>query len=316
MKTPLLIALLCSALALQTRAESKFTGSFSAAQNTSLNLLAGAISLTADDGQVSFDCMLLSYIPTANIEAWLTAGPRKLHISLGAGTQGTWPLQEFFWPGLGAYFGNQGGIDPGFGIPPTAEGTRFTGTFTAPPNLEHLLLATGGIVHLQIHGAVGGMQDPLLSATLENVTPIRFTALCIGRKEIPPTTSPHRADVQFTLTGNILAYTFTADPGFTWALAGIYGPGTQHSKAPELVAQLDASFGVFAFNPGQPTAPSGITYSGSVNLTDQQATDLKRGLCYVNFLTAQPPKGEIRGQILYVPAPHNKRPNEPWRWRE
>jgi hypothetical protein len=210
----------------------------------------------------------------------------------------------------------QGGIDPGFGIPPTAEGTSFTGTFTAPPNLEHLLLATGGTVHLQIHGVVGGMQDPLLSATLQNVTPIHFTALCTGRTEIPPNTSPHRAGAQFTLTGNILAYTFTADPGFTWALAGIYGPGTQHPKTTELFAQLDTSFGVIIVIPGQPTAPSGITYSGSVNLTDQQATDLKRGLCYVNFLTAQHPKGEIRGQILYVPAPHNKRPNEPWRWRE
>jgi hypothetical protein len=313
MKTSLLIILLCSAIALQTRAESTFTGSFFAIQNTSL--IAGDISLTVDEGQVSFKCMLLSYIPTTNIEAFLTTGPKELPVSLGVGTQGTWPLQEFLWPGSGSAPFNQGGIDPGSVIPPTADGTSFAGTFPAPRHLEHLLLARGGTVYLQIHGAVEGMQDPILSATLLNVTPIHFSALCTGREEIPPNTSRHRATAQFTLTKNIftqnvLAYTYTTDPGFAWSLAGIYGPAAQHSKALELFAQFDTSFGVIAFNPGQPTAPSGIIYSGTVSLTDEQATDLKRGLCYLNFLTTRYPKGEIRGQIRCVPAPQEKRPNE------
>ena len=129
--------------------------------------------------------------------------------------------------------------------------------------------------------------------------------------EIPPNTSPHRAEVQFTLTGNYLAYTLTADPGFTWALAGIYIVRRPTARTPELVAQLDTSLRPIAVNLGEPTAPSGVTYSGAVILTGQQATDLQRGLCYVNFLTTRHPKGEIRGQILYVPAPHNKRPSEP-----
>ncbi|MEI6392920.1 MAG: CHRD domain-containing protein [Verrucomicrobiota bacterium] len=34
----------------------------------------------------------------------------------------------------------------------------------------------------------------------------------------------------------------------------------------------------------------------------EQATDLKRGLLYVSFLTAPHPKGEIRGQIQRVPG--------------
>jgi len=312
MKTSLLIALLCSTFTLETRAESTFAGSFCAPPNPNPNLILPVvdIALTMDDGQVSFKCMLLSYTPTTNIVAWLAIGPKQLPIELGPGTESTWPLQEFLWP-VSPTPGSQGGIDPGFEIPPTAEGTCFTGTFTAPPNLEHLLLTKGGTIYLHLSGTVAGLQDPLLSATLQDITPIHFTALCTGRAEIPPNTSPHHAEVQFTLTGNYLAYTLTADPGFTWALAGIYGPAFHRSNSPELVAQLDTSLGPIAVNLGEPTAPSGVTYSGTVILTGQQATDLQRGLCYVNFLTTRHPKGEIRGQILYVPAPHNKRPSEP-----
>jgi hypothetical protein len=293
-------------MARQADAQSTFAGSFSVARDTNLFLPVGDIALTVDDGQVSFKCMLLSYTPTTNIVAWLAVGPKQLPIELGRGTEGTWPLQEFLWPVAPAP-GSQGGIDPGFGIPPTAEGTCFTGTFTAPPNLEHLLLTKGGTVYLHLSGTVAGLQGPLLSATLQDITPIHFTALCTGRAEIPPNTSPHRATAEFTRTGNILAYTLTADPGFAWTLAGIYGPASHRSNSPELVAQLDTSLGAIAVNLGEPTAPSGVTYSSTVTLTDQQATNLKRGLCYLNFLTTWYPKGEIRGQIQCVPpVPHEE----------
>jgi hypothetical protein len=312
LRLTLLLSLLCFGIVRQTNAQSTFAGSFCAPPNPNPNLIlpVGDIALTLDDGQVSFKCMLLSYMPTTNIVAWLAVGPKQLPIELGTGTEGTWPLQEFLWP-VSPAPGSQGGIDPGFGIPPTAEGTCFTGTFTAPPNLEHLLLARGGTVYLQIHGTVAGMQNPLLSATLQNVTPIHCSALCTGRAEIPPNTSPHRATAEFTLTGNILAYTLTADPGFAWTLVGIYGPATRHSKATELVAQLPTAFGVIIFNPAQPTAPSSVIYSGAVNLTDQQAADLKRGLLDLNFLTTRYPRGEIRGPIQRVPAPHLNRSGEP-----
>jgi hypothetical protein len=304
------LTLLCLAITRETNAESILAGSFAPAQNTAI--LAGGIALTVDEGQVGFKCTLFSYVPATNIQAWLAVGQKELPIDLGIGTRGTWPLQEFFSPVPVAAPGIQTGIDPGFAIPPSSEGTRFIGTFTAPPNLEHLLLAKGGTVYLQVHGTVATLQDPVLSATLQNSTPpvpSHFTALCSGRAEVPSNTSPYHATVQFSLTENSLAYTLTTDAGFAWTSAGIYGPAAQHSNSSKLVAQLDTSLGVFAANPGQTTPASGVTYSGTVTLTDQQAADLKRGLLYVNFLTARYPKGEIRGQILVVGPVHDRRPH-------
>jgi hypothetical protein len=239
---------------------------------------------------------------------------KEIPIDLGTGTNGTWPLQEFFWPVAGEQPGTQTGIDPGFAIPPSSEGTRFTGTFTAFQGLERLLLTQGGAVYLQVNGTVATLQNPLLLAPLKNITPptpIHFTALCSGQAEIPPNRSPYHATAEFGLTANDLAYTLTADAGLAWTLAGIYGPATQHFNSPQLVAQLDTSLGVFAASPGQTAPATGVTYSGTVTLTDQQATDLKRGLLYVNLLTTRYPNGEIRGQIQLVPAPHNSRADQP-----
>lgn len=302
------LTLLSLAMTRTINAQSTFGGSLTPTGNTSI--IAGGIVLTVDVGQAGFKCTLFSYIPTTNIQTWLAVGQKDLPIDLGIGTQGTWPLQEFFWPVPGAQSGTPTGIDPGFAIPPSSEGTRFIGTFTAPPSLEHLLLAKGGTVYLQVHGTVATLQDPLLQATLQNITPpvpVHFTALCSGRAEIPSNTSSHHATAQFSLTGNNLAYTLTADADFAWTTAGIYGPAAQHSNSSKLVAQLDTSLGVFAANPGQTTPASGVTYSGTVTLTDQQAADLKRGLLCVNFLTVRYPKGEIRGQILAVGPVHDSR---------
>ena len=302
------LTLLSLAMTRTINAQSTFGGSLTPTGNTSI--IAGGIVLRVDVGQAGFKCMLFSYIPTTNIQAWLTVGQKDLPIDLGIGTQGTWPLQEFFWPVPGAQSGPPTGIDPGFAIPPSSEGTRFTGTFIAPPNLEHLVLAKGGTVCLQIHGTVATLQDPLLSATLQNITlpaSIHFAAPCSGRAEVPSNTSPYHATAQFSLTGNNLAYTLTADAGFAWTSVGIYGPVAQHSNSSRLVAQLDTSLGVFAATPGQTTPSSGVAYSGNVTLTDQQAADLKRGLLYLNFLTVHYPNGEIRGQILELGPVHDSR---------
>jgi hypothetical protein len=108
-----------------------------------------------DEGQAGFKCTLFSYIPTTNIQAWLAVGHKELPIALGIGTHGTWPLQEFLWPVPWAQPGTPTGIDPGFAIPPSSEGTRFVATFTAPPNLEHLLLA-----NLQVPAAPPHSRNP------------------------------------------------------------------------------------------------------------------------------------------------------------
>src|ERR1035438_741303 len=106
-------------------------------------------------------------------------------------TCGFFLIQE----GLRADLSLPTGIDPGFGIPQPFmfDGTRFAGSFTTHPDLEHSLLAKGGTVLLQIHGTVNSLQDPLFSAPLQQVTipiPIPFTATFSGANERPPNRSP------------------------------------------------------------------------------------------------------------------------------
>ena len=223
-------------------------------------------------------------------------------LPFGTGTPGNWPLQEFFWPvPAPAPCGSIVGIDPGFEIPPVSGGTRFTGSFTTHPDLEHTLLAKGGTVLLQVHGTVGSLQDPLFSATLQHVTtpiPIPFTATLSGANERPPNRSPFRGSGTFTLTGNCLGYSLTVPTNFAWTSVGILGPAGPHSTSTNLAAVLGPLLGVLL--PGA----SQVSYSGEVPLTDEAVGELKRGRLYVNFATAQYPQGEIRGQILPVGPVH------------
>src|ERR1039457_4567444 len=80
LRLTLLLSLLCFGIVRQTNAQSTFAGSFCAPPNPNPNLIlpVGDIALTLDDGQVSFKCMLLSYMPTTNIVAWLAVGPKQL----------------------------------------------------------------------------------------------------------------------------------------------------------------------------------------------------------------------------------------------
>lgn len=168
MKALHLIPLLFLTLTLPVCAEHTFAGAFGGGPFPVPHpgIAAGSILLTVDEGQASFQCTLFSYIPVTNLQAWLKVGHRRVPVDLGTGVQGTWPLSEFLWPVPGVPPAGQGGVDPGFGIPPTAEGTRFTGSFTAFHGLEHAMLLSGATVYLQVHGAASGLQDPLLSATL------------------------------------------------------------------------------------------------------------------------------------------------------
>jgi hypothetical protein len=229
----------------------------------------------------------------------------QIPIPLGTGAAGTWAIEEFLAVGPGGTALPPTGIDPGFGVPPRANGIRFTGSFEAHRDLEHLLLSKGGTVLLQVHGIVAGFSNPALTAPLVNVTPatpIGFSASFNGSNEVPATRSPCQGTGSFTLTGGLLAYNLTLDPAFKWTAAAIYGPAGPRANSSNLIAPLDTSLGVMAVTLGsglaQQAAPSLITYSGTVPLTQDQGDQLKRGELYVNFLTVRHPKGELRGQIL------------------
>jgi hypothetical protein len=308
MKARYLILFLLLALALSVRAEHTFAGSFVTPPGPIQDgsLLAGSILLTVDKGEASYTCTLFSYIPMTGLQAWLTVGHKKVPIDLGAGLQGTWPLQEFLWPVPGVF--TPGGIDPGFGIPPTADGTRFTGSFSVFPDLEQAMLAKGARIWLQVHGAVAGLQDPLLWATLQDVTPVEFTANFSGRNEVPPNNSRYHGTGTFTLIGNYLTYGVAIDAGLAWTSAAVFGPASPRSNSRNLVAEMDTSPGVVSvpLSP-RPSIATQVSYSGVLNLTDAQADQLKHGELYVNFFTARYPRGEIRGQILPVPPNTHRR---------
>ena len=218
---------------------------------------------------------------------------------------GSWPLGEFLGPVPGispipAPCGLLPGIDPGFGIPPYFDGTRFTGSFTAFPGLEHLLLARSGTLYLQVHGTVNSLQYPLFSASLVHLTTpstLQLAASFSGANEVPANPSPYRGSGTFGLTGNCLSYSLAVDLGFPGFSVGIYGPASRHSSSTNLVADFGALLGVLIPG-GQADFPGQIVYAGQLSLNDEQVEQLTRGRLFVNFLTAQYPEGEIRGQIL------------------
>ena len=299
----LLVAFIAILAAHNTRADSTFAGSLLSGHNE--GYIAGSISLTVDRGHVSFTSTLFqSWVSGTTIEPVLVVHNKIFPLPFGTGTPGNWSFQEFLGPSpVPAACGLPAGIDPGFGIPQPFmfDGTRFAGSFTTHPDLEHSLLAKGGTVLLQIHGTVNSLQDPLFSAPLQQVTipiPIPFTATFSGANERPPNRSPFHGSGTFTLTGNCLAYSLTVATNFAWASVGIFGPAGPHSTSPNLVAALGPLFGVLL--PGA----SQISYAGEVPLTDEAVAELKRGSLYVNFLTAQHLQGEIRGQILPVGPVH------------
>ncbi len=301
----LLVALISIAAAHDTRADSTFAGSLLSGHNE--GYIAGSLSLAVNRGQVSFTCTLFQcYVSGTTLEPVLLIHNKVFPLPFGTGTSGNWPFQEFLspFPGVPAPCGPPLGIDPGFGMFPSFDGTRFTGSFTTHPSLEHTLLARGGTVFLQVHGAVNSLQDSLFSAPLQQVTipiPIPFRATFSGANERPPNRSPFHGNGTFTLTGNCLAYSFTVATNFAWTSVGVFGPARPHSTSINLIADLGPLFG--AIIPGA----SQISYAGQVAITDEAVDELKRSRLWVNFVTAQHPQGEIRGQILPLGPVHDSR---------
>lgn len=284
-----LIAILA---ARETRADSTFGGSLCSSGNEGPVLIAGSIGLTVDRGHVSFTSTLFQYcVSGTTLEPVLVVHNKVFPLSFGTGTPGNWWLQEILWPfPAPAPCGPPPGIDPGFEIPPSADGTRFTGSFTTHPDLEHRLLAQGATVLLQVHGTVGTLQDPLFSAPLQHVTtpvPISFTATLSGANERPPNQSPFRGSATFTLTGNCLAYSLTVPTNFAWPSVGIFGPAGPHSTSTNVVAALGPLFGVLL--PGA----TQVNYSGEVPLTDEAASELNW------YSQTPPPRAGCRGRYRW-----------------
>jgi hypothetical protein len=294
------LAFISIVAACDARAEATFGGLLLSGHNE--GYAAGKISLTVDRGQVSFTSTLFrSWVSGTSLEPVLVVHNKVFPLPFGTGTPGSWPMGEFFWPlpGVAPICGPPG-IDPGFGMEPYFDGTRFTGSFTTHPSLEHLLLASGGTVVLQVRGTANSLQDPFFSAPLQPVpVPIPFTATLSGADARPPNPSQFDGSGTFTLTANCLSYSFTVSTDFAWTSAGIFGPAGPHSTSTNLIADLRPW--LFSITPGA----SHVSYGGEVPLTDEAVRALKRRKLYINLATAQCPQGEIRGQIVPVGPVHD-----------
>ena len=112
-----------------------------------------------------------------------------------------------------------------------------------------------------------------------------FRATLSGAAEVPANTSAGTGTLEanFDKTSSMLKWTLS--------YAGLTGPATMaHLHGP---AMPGANAGVVV-----PFASAASLAEGSALLTPAQVTDLMAGKWYVNVHTAQPPGGEIRGQVL------------------
>ena len=141
----------------------------------------------------------------------------------------------------------------------------------------------------------------------------QFTADLKGANEIPRKASPYHGTGTFTLSGSQLTYYLALDAVLGQVSAGVfYGPSRLKSDWRNPVFNLDTSSGVLIPEggfPGVPGSPGQMLYSGTLNLTDEQAAWLRSGELSVNVSTTQFPRVLIRGQILPVDSDHNGVPD-------
>jgi hypothetical protein len=116
---------------------------------------------------------------------------------------------------------------------------------------------------------------------------VEYDAELRGASEVPPTDS--------TAKGEIDADYDTATKKLKWEIeySGLSGPATAaHFHGP---AAATANAGpVITLDATKLASP----IKGEATLTDAQASDLAKGLWYLNIHTAKHPPGEIRGQLL------------------
>ena len=113
-----------------------------------------------------------------------------------------------------------------------------------------------------------------------------------GKEEVPPNTTRGSGSVTVTYDPTTKKITWNGSyTGLTGPVtaAHIHGPADPGKNAPPVVwltKKGDTS----------PNFPSSFT--GSAELTDEQAKDFRLGKYYVNIHTAANPAGEIRGQLI------------------
>ena len=117
---------------------------------------------------------------------------------------------------------------------------------------------------------------------------LTYSANLTGGAEVPPVTTDATGSVIVTLKGNAVTVEGSYS-GLSGAPTGahIHGPASETENAGVILA-LTATDGA--------TAGTG-TISGSGDLSNEQVSDLKAGMYYVNVHTEANGPGEIRGQL-------------------
>jgi hypothetical protein len=145
---------------------------------------------------------------------------------------------------------------------------------------------------------------------------VTFEANVNGGNIFPPNRSPHGGTGSFTLEsfveGQRLTYHLELDPEFHPTGAGIFSWDAFVLGQPARLANLGRGYLTNIFTPFDfPDWPYGSdkrrifywehtvrAFDGQVNVTTNQAAQLLRSRCFVNFKSPQYPFGEVRGEIF------------------
>lgn len=135
----------------------------------------------------------------------------------------------------------------------------------------------------------------LLGVSSAQATIFQFNVVLSGANEVPPNASPGTGsvDLEFDDTTNFITIT----SGF---FSGLVSPSTA-SHIHEAPAGANGSV-IIGLTISPPGATAG-SLSGGGTLTASQVNSLFLGNLYVNVHSQTFPGGELRGQLLLVPAP-------------
>ena len=300
-----LLALICTATAQLSQAQSKFSGVLLATNGS--GIVAGTVQLSVNGGQVSFQSTLFqAWVTNTHPASTLEVEGDKIAFDLGTGTPGNWPAGQFTGPLSGQTVAPS--PNPQFpnleqipGPQTLSPGRHFAGSFTVFSELENALLTSGGKISLRVNGRVDDMENPLAIEALVATSPRisnQFATILTGTNEVPPHASPHQGNGSFTLEVNSLTYYLALNPDFHPTGAGIFGPVGLQSNAPTLIADLRSYAAI-----GSSDNSGTVIYRGQINLTGVEVEELRHGELYVNVFSTHHPRGELRGPILPIQAP-------------
>jgi hypothetical protein len=141
---------------------------------------------------------------------------------------------------------------------------------------------------------VAGLAAALCTASATNATVWVLHAHLDGLQEVPPVATPGVGFVELTLddlTGQVTL--------ISGSFSGLLSPATVahiHGLAP-----VGVNAGVLI--PLDVTTATSGTLGGSGTLTAPNIAGMLDGLTYINVHTGLFPGGEIRGQLIVIPAP-------------